>query len=385
MKKKILLLISIFFIVVLTGCNRMSKEENKEIERIEKDTKLIMIDYLQDNYNISNVSEVNAMFYPGDSTFGNSFEEFSGYVGGKFKKNNINYTILCEYDTKKCYDGYAYEVKVNPFLTEYLNNILKEKDSKFNFKIDYAYLNYDKYKGFSKAFDSNYVGVFNNYDEVNNIEEIWNYFDSNIRYLRIIYDTSDKFIVENSEVYSYLQKKLNLKLFVESYYNNGVENEFLGTNGSSYYEAYINEMVEVDNYIVYRNHVVYERRGGVEVKKINISDVKYGEFEVNIVNNGTIFEPIIELYEEEYKLYNSNILEVKNVGKEEIVDDLYFQLKDNVCKTNRIVYNKLDGKDYISSNNGVINSLVHEYDYVSSTDSGEVSSVRYFAIYCKSE
>lgn len=387
MKNVFSLLISMFFIIALTGCNLMSKEENEEIDRIKKETKLVMIEYLQENYNIANVSDVTAVFYPGDSTFGNSFEDFTGYVAANFKKNNVNYAILCEYDTRKCYDAYAYEVKVNPILVDYLNNVLREYDSNFDANIDYAALYYEEFPPYYRynAFNDIYYGVFNNYDDINTIEKIWNYFDSSVEQINVIYNISEKFIAENFEAYNYLQEKLNVPIFIESYYDNGLESEHLETNGSSYFECYINEMVEVGNYIIYRQHVIYRRRGGVEYANKDVSQVKYGEFEVDIVKNGTLFEPAIELYQNTYKLYSSDILKIKNVGEGEIIDNLYFLSRDTVCRPNKIIYNKFEDSAYVSSVDGTVNSINNEYVDVSSYGGEELNSVRYFAIYCKSE
>ena len=85
-------------LLMLTGC--LSTEQRKEKGNIEKETKTMMLDYLENNYNIKSVENVTAR-YSNTGDIANS--QFLGTVIGTFQKDRRKYAIICNYNEKKCY------------------------------------------------------------------------------------------------------------------------------------------------------------------------------------------------------------------------------------------------------------------------------------------
>lgn len=183
--KKIFILCTI---IMMTGC--LSMEQRKEKENIEKETKTIMIDYLEKNYNIKNVEKIKAK-YSNTGDISNSY--FLGSVTGIFQKNKKDYSILCHYNDKTCYDSYSYENIIMPILIENIEKGIGRKE----LKPEYVAVR-DKY-GFYNYCDDNIHGFFNNNDNISTFDEINSYYK--LYGLKLIYKTQNKILENNINLF----------------------------------------------------------------------------------------------------------------------------------------------------------------------------------------
>lgn len=353
MKKILFKMMCIIVIsLMLTGC--LTIEQRKEKKNIEKEVKQIMIDYLQDNYNINKVDNVNAEYtLTGDI----AESQFKGTVTGRFRKGGQSYQILCDYDNKKCYDSFSYIKKVNPILTNYIKSILDKYSSNNITKPDYIKVD-DMHYDLDNYLDDNSYGFFNNYDTVNTYEDVVNYYD--VRSIEIIYNGSDKIIENNTTIFEKLSEEI--KLFIEvNVYNQSVIKEHFRGDIESNFVYYINEIFNIGDFTAYWH--VKEASGD------NYGKIEQGDFEIELINNNYYFDEKIELYGREYILYSPKILEVRDISNNEDLHYLYLELNEEVCDSkSAIVYKK--------------NSDYHEVIYNVSFASG-MYETKIFAIYCK--
>lgn len=178
--------------------NRTKKREKTNRKKVEK----VMIEYLQKNYNINKVENVNAEYSLSGYV---ASSEFEGIVTGNFTKEGQEYQILCEYDEEKCYDSLSYMRKVHPILTNHIKSILDNylihnipKPDSVTIKLNTIYLH--------SYLDKNTYGLFNNYDNVKTYEDIINYY--NFEWINIIYNSSNKIIQNNTSAFERLAQEM---------------------------------------------------------------------------------------------------------------------------------------------------------------------------------
>lgn len=207
-------LLGIFVLLFLvTGC--MGPKQTIEKTRIENEIIDLMIDYLKDNYDVKSVSNVDAQYIEEGDIFPKYV--FSGKVLGDYKYNDETYSIMCDYDEKKCYDSYAYEKMVMPLFIDYFKNGLNLDPEKVSV--------YDVYNKENIKKD---YGYFNNQDVVNNIQDIIDYYDT--KSFKLVFNSVDKLLFDKiDDTYQFAtSENIELNLYV---YNNGKIIERLSTKG----------------------------------------------------------------------------------------------------------------------------------------------------------
>lgn len=340
-------------LLMMTGC--LSMEQRKEKRNIEKETKIMMLDYLEKNYNIKKIESISAK-YSMTGDIANS--QFLGTVIGTFQKDRRKYAIICNYNEKKCYDSFAYESKIMPILVA----DIKENLARHDLKPEYVIVN-DKY-GFYRYCDDNIYGFFNNNDNVSTFDEINSYYQ--ILGLKLIYKTQSK-IFENtiSLIEDYCNKK-NISIEI-NVYNNEIISEYLYFRpDDKLYRYYSNQIMSIDNFISYW-HVN-------EISNNDLRRKEQGDFKLELINNNsflndTYFDSEIELFSVKYKLYSNSILKVQNLADDDYGHILYIQPNKNVCNSKGVIVYKEDEKYQMILDNYSFRKGIYQ--------------TKNFAIYCK--
>lgn len=345
------LCVGVLLVFLMTGC--LSNDQRKEKEKIEKEVKPIMLDYLRDNYNVNEIYDVEAEYtLTGDI----ADSQFKGIVTANFKNEGQVYQILYDYDEKKCYDSFAYLKKVNPILTNYIKSILDKYSTYDINKPNYVVLRNDYYD----YNNSNSYGFFNNYDKVNAYEDVISYYDVKATSIEIIYNTSNNIIEKNINIFEKISKEINNRIEV-NVYNQGVIKEHFYDDMESDYNYYMNEILKIGDFTAYWH-----------VKDISLDGHgknEQGDFKISLADNN-YFDKEIELYGSEYLLYSNKILLVEDISDNTDLHYLYLELNDEVCDSKSVIVYK----DELGNEKDLIKSV--------SFEPGAYETKK-FAIYCR--